>query len=335
MDHEHKSAVVHGLGMDERKWNDLIASNALTNKLDSTVVTVQKGAPSSSVTSMAANVAWAALKFAGPALSFASRAHPAAKLASMVVQQVPTLMDEFADPVMIPAEGIETILYLDDSGSMSGNLALGKSALVSMAHLLKGSKTRIVKFGAGKTVISPREEKWSTALTCLNWDGSSGSTYMWKMIEEDVLRRFRPGPPGASQGKLRLVVITDGFDTDSPGAYCGIKGMDPMMKTLLAKGYDVEFHIVVLGTHYGHEAKAALGRYRSLAEATGGGYMALSGLYASPKDPEMQSFMANLEASNDVQKSRALRAKQRQGYLSDARAGRRENFEWLKSLPPS
>ena len=92
---------------------------------------------------------------------------------------------------------------------------------------------------------------------------------MWKMIEEDVRSRYLPG-----HGRLRLIVITDGEDTHSPGieqtdthartrehththehtththtrsavkadtvdvrtcafvvgAYCGIKGMDALMK---------------------------------------------------------------------------------------------------------
>ena len=37
-------------------------------------------------------------------------------------------------------------------------------------------------------------------------------------------------------GKLRVVVITDGYDSDSPGVYYGIKGMDPLMNKLLQQG---------------------------------------------------------------------------------------------------
>jgi hypothetical protein len=283
---------------------------------------------------MAANVVWTAIKVAGPALNLVGKAHPAAKIASKVLQQVPTLVDEFADPVIIPNGGIETVVYLDDSGSMSHNLSMGKSALASMAPLMQGTSTRIIKFGSGKTVISPREQSWSTALTCLNWDAGSGSTYMWKMIEDDVLRRYRPGP-GAPAGKLRLIVITDGFDTHSPGEYQGIRGMDPMMKTLLGKGYDVEFHIIVLGNHDDRASHSALNRYRYLAEATGGGYMALSsGFLMNEKDPSVKHFLGNLQASGDATKSQALRAKQKQSYLKDAKAGKKENFGWLKSLPP-
>ena len=50
-----------------------------------------------------------------------------------------------------------------------------------------------------------------TELLQLGWDGSSGGTYMWHMIEQDVLERYRPG-----SGTLRLIVVTDGHDTLSP-----------------------------------------------------------------------------------------------------------------------
>ena len=36
------------------------------------------------------------------------------------------------------------------------------------------------------------------------------------------------------------------MDNASPGAYHGPKGMDPMMHDLLAQGYDIEWHIIVV-----------------------------------------------------------------------------------------
>ena len=62
------------------------------------------------------------------------------------------------------------------------------------------------------------------------------------MIQQDVLGRYRP-----AGGKLRLIVITDGHDTLSPAQYAGLRGMDPLMNDLHAAGYDVEWHVVVLG----------------------------------------------------------------------------------------
>lgn len=262
-------------------------------------------------------------------ISTGRRSHPVG-LAAMAVKQIPTLIDEFSDPIVIPKNGIETILYLDDSGSMSGKLGQGKAALQDMSHLLQNTHTRIVKFGSAKAVVSPRENGWSTALTCLNWNASSGSTYMWKMIEDDVLSRYRPNPGG----KLRIIVLTDGFDTESPGEYHGIRGMDPMMKTLLHKSYDIEFHIVVLGQHYSRSSQDALRRYQHLAEATGGGYVALSDLFYNEKSAGIQKFLGNLTISNDMEMSRKLRAEKQVGYLEAAKKGQKERFDWLKSLPP-
>lgn len=327
-----RAVVINGLRMDEKAWNSLLDSNQLVATPSRNSIQSSSGSTSSTnLTGMASRFAWGALKVAVPAISLLkSSGHPSTKLAAMAVGQIPTLIDDFSDPIVIPPNGLETILYLDDSGSMYANLGQGKAALQDMSGLLQGTHTRIVKFGAGKVVVSPRENSWSTALTCLNWDASSGSTYMWKMIEDDVLQRYRPNPGG----KLRIIVLTDGFDTDSPGAYHGIRGMDPMMKTLLSKGYDIEFHIVVLGKHSSKSSQDALKRYQHLAEATGGGFVALSDYLYNEKSAGVKKFMSNLDASNDVEKSKRVRAEQRKGYLEAANKGQKERFDWLKSLPP-
>ena len=330
LDTAQKSAVTYGLGINEKEWNKIL-SNDVTKVSTSAVI---QASESTNVKSMASKAAWTALKLVGPALSLAGRAHPALKLASMAADQVPTLVDEFADPITIPPGGIETILYLDDSGSMSGKLGLGKSALDSISSLLQGNPTRIVKFGSSKTIVSPRDNEWSVALTCLNWNGDSGSTYMWKMIEDDIIHRYKPNKTVQNNGKLRLIVITDGFDTDSPGKYHGIKGMDPMMNTLLNKGYDIEFHIIILGKH--ENKRNELNRYKHLTEVTGGGYIELNdSFFLSNNHPHLKDFKDNLKDSNNDSKNNASRrTKKKQNYLNDVKTGKKENFEWLKQLPP-
>ena len=64
-----------------------------------------------------------------------------------------------------------------------------------------------------------------TELISLGWDGSSGGTYLWHMIQQDVLGRYRP-----AGGKLRLIVITDGHDTLSPAQYAGLRGMGTLVQ---------------------------------------------------------------------------------------------------------
>ncbi len=110
--------------------------------------------------------------------------------------------------------------------------------------------------------------------------------------------------------------------------------MDPMMRTLLAKNYNIEFHIIVLGKHTGAGNLQALKRYQSLAEATGGGYLALNDVFFNEKSPSVKNFASTLEKSNDTRGGASLQKRQRQEYLKAANEGKRERFDWLKSLPP-
>ena len=88
-----------------------------------------------------------------------------------------------------------------------------------------------------------------------------------------MLQRYRPG-----SGKLRLIVVTDGHDTMSPEHYSGLRGMDPLMSSLHDFGYDVEWHIVVLGQVSQSE------RYESLAAATGGSFLAVTSFDESSRE---------------------------------------------------
>merc|ERR1719240_1814912 len=110
-----------------------------------------------------------------------------------------------------------------------------------MAQRLESTPSRVVKFGSQKTELKPRGLGLSHLMVLAGWDASSGGTYMWHMILEDVLSRYTPG-----KGRLRVVIVTDGYDVESPAPYCGLEGMDPMQRELLRKGYDIEFHVVLV-----------------------------------------------------------------------------------------
>lgn len=195
------------------------------------------------------------------------------------------------------------------------------------------SKTRIVKFGRTKSILSTRNDAHSTSLTSLGWSASSGSTYMWKMIEDDVKARYKvpDSEDDRLRSKLRIVIITDGHDTDSPGAYRGVKGMDPMMKALLSVGYNIEFNIIVIGQVQDSQ------RYRNLATATGGGYLSIPlGFFVDNKDKTVGRFVKNLidgTRRDDLEQER-LRQQQQSEYKLNAAKGTVERFEWLSLLPP-
>ena len=232
----------------------------------------------------------------------------------MVLQSLPGVLDSMSEPVEVV--GVETALYLDDSGSMVGSgIDEGCAALRAISPLLRGM-TRVIKFGSAPTLLAPRDVGVSDSLVQMAWDGSSGGTYMWHMIEQDVRTRYRPG-----SGKLRLIVVTDGQDTLSPGEYNGVRGMDPMMRTLTGAGYDVEWHIIVLGNVPDSQ------RYRSLATATGGSFLAVDTWGgASGKS----ALLAALDDDDDD-----ARRERRRGYERDATAGKASKFGWYKALPPT
>ena len=140
-----------------------------------------------------------------------------------------------------------------------------------------------------------------------------------RCTEDDIVSRYAPGG-----GKLRVVVVTDGEDTRSPGEYVGVRGMDPMMRCLQERGFDIEWHIVVIGDDI---ARIGRNRYASLAAATGGGFLAVNAF--DEHDPKAQTFLRAVAQSGG---ERELRRRQ---YEIDARQGKRESFDWYKALPSS
>ena len=165
-----------------------------------------------------AQVAWSLIAAAAPIVAplLKNSKHPLAKVFGGLAEIVPNLQDSMQPCVEVA--GTETVVFLDDSFSMSGtNLDQGKSVLREIQSLLQDSRTRIVKFGSSKSIILPRGTAWSPLLAS-SWDASSGGTYMWHMIKEDVESMFVP-----AGGKLRLIVITDGFDCESPEPFVCMK----------------------------------------------------------------------------------------------------------------
>lgn len=260
-----QAAAKHGLGFHEESWESLRAQiqaeAAPSPSLSSGAPLARDGAGAGAARTGAAGlagVAWSVCKTLAPIVGDAldGAKHPGLRLLGGAFRYMADVNDTLAAPVTV--DDVETIMYLDDSGSMRGSvqgvfgksgLQLGQDALDQVVPLLQGP-TRILKFGTLPKVLLPREElsaSQDTAATATllhsvvaaQWNGTSGGTYMWKMIEEDVRSRYLPG-----HGRLRLIVITDGEDTHSPGAYCGIKGMDALMKELQKQGFDVEWHIV-------------------------------------------------------------------------------------------
>lgn len=234
----------------------------------------------------------------------------------------------------VAVQGVEDVVYLDDSGSMSGGcLTRAQGLWHELAVKLQANPCRVVKFGSYKSILQARREGVSGTAIALAWNAESGATYMWHMILEDILQSYKPGP-----GRLRVFVVTDGGDTGSPPPYRGMRGMDPMMREVRRLGFNVEFYIVfvsdslaqavlgAIGRAFGAESLGAadLDRYRDLALATGGGFLHLSG---SESEEERLAFLAR--AADGAGKEEARREYERR--LSDGDATK---FDWYERLPP-
>lgn len=239
-------------------------------------------------------------------------------------------------PVLV--KGIESIVYLDDSGSMGGgNLQSAKAAYEVIAPALKETPTRVVMFGTGKSELVARGRGdqphglvvSSTSVTS-QWRATSGGTYLWHMVYKDITGRYRPG-----QGTLRVYVITDGEDMLSPVPYTGMNGMNPLMKNLLAAGFRIEWSIIVVGLSK-HSSSAQL--YSSLCAATGGSFLALQSGEKEPinRTQAGKKFIAEVAAAHSGDRRAAARvaAANRAAYERRVQEGKTKKFEWYAALPP-
>lgn len=329
MTFEQQAAVQHGLSINCDEWDNYIGAENFAAQDHEIVTRDQEHPPQMSEF---VKGAWAMVRQAvpiiAPVIKSMSRGNSALNLAATGMEQLLTMEEGFHPPIRV--DGVETALYLDDSGSMKAHLFQGKYALSSMEHLMQ-KNIRIIKFGDHKSVLSTRVSKWDSALTTVAWNASSGATYMWKMIEEDVMERYRPG-----SGRLRVIVITDGCDTRSPGEYNGISGMNPMMRTLLREGFDIEFHIIILGQTglFGSLSEGDIKKYQSLAGATGGSCMVVPGYIYDPECPAAKSFVKILEESgrNDQRSIEGRKRRQLQ-YKEEVNCEKKVPFDWAKSLP--
>lgn len=231
-----------------------------------------------------------------------------------------------ANPIVVDL--VETSIYLDSSLSMNEytsawntttRLSQGKHVLRTILPAL-GSQdpVRVLTFSSVPSLVMPRSTTGSSkSLQKIlegGWESTNcGGTYLWHMIEQDVLYRYRPG-----QSKLRLIVVTDGDDNCSPTEYLGVEGMHPMMQTLHQAGYDVEWHIVVVGDDEGLEG------YETLAGATGGTFVAVNNNLDENRH-DIRAMVDAIQKSTDEQGRR-----DRQQTFKESHFGR---LEWFKELP--
>eukprot|EP00929_Paragymnodinium_shiwhaense_P105781 TRINITY_DN70842_c0_g1_i1.p1 TRINITY_DN70842_c0_g1~~TRINITY_DN70842_c0_g1_i1.p1 ORF type:complete len:441 (+),score=82.32 TRINITY_DN70842_c0_g1_i1:78-1400(+) len=332
LDNMERAAAMHGLGYNQQTWDsdvggDLIAGDSGT--AESTVSSVTSSATtdlsSSATSSKAASLALSIL----PAVKAFVKSNKS--LRESVIGRLIDVAGEVGDAVVTAQHGglitvtnTENVVFLDDSGSMESLLPKAIHVWGDIAERLKKYPTRIVKFGFDKHVIMPRSDSILAMAVSVCWDASSGGTYMWEMILKDIQDTYKPGP-----GLLRVFVITDGADVLSPPPFQGMEGMDPMMKQLIAAGFNIQFHIVFVQAGIFFDADELshkdVMRYKDLALATGGRFLLLDG---NESDADRERFLEHVQGAAD--RKATLRVEARQEYEKRLQLGEGTQFDWYK-----
>ncbi|CAB9523253.1 expressed unknown protein [Seminavis robusta] len=226
------------------------------------------------------------------------------------------------------------LVYLDNSGSMSFGffsswLDIAHPLLKRMAPSLQGAPTSVILFGSDQEVVVREAKTFNVEAILRQWKGQIGGTYMWHMIQQDLLENRKV----VSSRRLRVFIVTDGEDNKSPGDYMGVGGMNPMMSHLINAGYDIEFHITVLGV-----GNIDSRGYRDLTRATGGNFLYID--WRSKKslrsEIEVEGFIEQIAAytsKEDITETEAMRSKKKREYELDVQKGEATEFEWYKQLP--
>ncbi len=98
--------------------------------------------------------------------------------------------------------------------------------------------------------------------------------------------------------------------------------MDALMQSLKNHGFDIEWHIIVVG-----DEVSELARYEALTKATGGTFLQTS--FFDTAAPNCAAYLKELKAScgGDASQTRAQR---QSTYALEAKAGRAPNFDWFQ-----
>jgi hypothetical protein len=167
---------------------------------------------------------------------------------------------------------------------------VGKKVLEQAVPLLHKSKVECAIFGDGPAFrlqykleefedhFDEVADTWSRC--CL------GGTLLWQRIARDIDRMFPGEPSPGEKRETQLMIITDGYDTDSKAQYRGLMGCRQLAQDLARKQVDAEIHIISLGI----SSVEVLDEYQQLTGWSGGSCYAVndiedhSGLEETLKD---------------------------------------------------
>jgi len=195
----------------------------------------------------------------------------------------------------VVVDQIETVFFLDDSGSMKNpdfRLDMGLRVLESLAPHMDGRPVRVHKFGTNRHLLTPNSGRTiglNLETLCLQdggkcvlphrdnrgrlvgaWNGTSDWTYMWKNIREDVPDYYLPGP-----GLLRVYIIADGVDNSNDGRPNGFEGFEALLDDLEVYNFnELQFHYALIDGPKDSDGNSNWeAEYTRLANRTGGSFV--------------------------------------------------------------
>lgn len=153
----------------------------------------------------------------------------------------------------------------------------------------------------------------------------NGGTYLWEFLVHEGNNLIK------RTDKWMFILISDGMDNESSGAYSGVNGFRKCVEELQKMNIDVEFHIVGLGL-----PQSACDVFRQVSGSTGGVFYNL-GSDNDEDEESLQEIMENLTIAIDEAIDPALRARSRRRrqteYLETCSDGDLELVEVPSAVP--
>ena len=158
-----------------------------------------------------------------------------------------------------------------------------------------------------------------------NFPQRNGGTYLWEFLVQEGRKLIK------RTNKWMFLLISDGMDNESTGAYTGVEGFRKCVEELQYLNIDVEFHIVGLGL-----PQSACDVFRQVSGSTGGVFYNL-GNDNDEDEESLQEIVENLTIAIDEAIDPALRARSRRRrqseYLETCSDGDLELVEVPSAVP--
>lgn len=216
-------------------------------------------------------------------------------------------------------------LFLDDSGSMQGpTLQVAHQALNTVEDRIERTPTSVHFIGSDSFTKFRFEDDVIVDDIIPEWTAGSGGTLLWQYAF-DVISSHKRNTAGSV--KDEALIITDGLDNKSAGAFRGIDGFHEMMVRLVANEVSLRISVLCIG----NEDMCKVSNYRELAMATGGAYANVDPDSSSEtRISDLALFSSHVTASNARRAELEIDA--RKAYEEACIAGTANEVAWYTRL---